>query len=77
MNRKRVFFLLGALCIAASIIMYMVGKNSSHLSELSDFWWIPMPLAALALLIANKKNNGLARASPGLFINLLQVSLQP
>lgn len=55
MNRKSVFFLLGALCIAASIIMYLVGKNSSHLSELSDFWWIPMPLAALALLIANKK----------------------
>ena len=55
MNRKRVFFLLGALCIAASIIMYMVGKNSSHLSELSDFWWIPLPLGLLALFIAGRK----------------------
>jgi len=54
MNRKRLFFLLGTLCIAASMLMYLVGKNSSHLSELSDFWWIPLPLAALALLVANK-----------------------
>ncbi len=55
MNRKSLFFLLGALCIIASIAMYMIGKNSSHLSELSDFWWMPLPLAALALLIANRK----------------------
>ena len=55
MNKKSVFYILGVLCIVASIAMYMIGKNSSHLSELKDFWWVPLPLAAIALLIANKK----------------------
>ena len=55
MNKKSLFYILGVVCVIASIAMYMIGKNSSHLSELKDFWWIPLPLAALALLIANKK----------------------
>jgi hypothetical protein len=54
MNKKTLFAILGVLCIAASIGMYMVGKNSSHLSELKDFWWIPLPLGAICLLLANK-----------------------
>ena len=55
MNKKSLFYILGVLCIVVSIAMYMIGKNSSNLSELQDFWWIPLPLGALALLIANKK----------------------
>lgn len=55
MSKKKVFYLLGALCIAASFTMYYLGKNSGNLTELRDFWWIPLPLAALLLLIANKK----------------------
>ena len=54
MNKKTVFGILGALCIIASIAMYMIGNNSSHLSELKDFWWMPLPLAAIALLLAAK-----------------------
>ena len=55
MNKKSLFYILGVVCVIASIAMYMIGKNSSHLSELQDFWWIPLPLGAIALLIANKK----------------------
>lgn len=55
MNKKSLFFLLGVLCIAASVAMYVIGKNSSHLSELSDFWWIPLPLGLLALFVAGRK----------------------
>ena len=55
MNRKSLFYILGVVCVIASIAMYMIGKNSSHLSELQEFWWIPLPLGAIALLIANKK----------------------
>lgn len=55
MNKKSLFYILGVLCIIASIAMYLIGKGSSHLSELSDFWWIPLPLGALALLLANRK----------------------
>ncbi len=55
MNKKSLFYILGVLCLVAAAAMYFIGKNSSHLSELSDFWWIPLPLGALALLIANRK----------------------
>ena len=55
MNKKKVFYLIGVICIIAAAAMYYLGKEDSKLSELQDFWWIPLPLAALALLIANKK----------------------
>jgi hypothetical protein len=55
MNKKTLFTILGVLCIAAAVAMYFVGKNSSHLSELSDFWWIPLPLGLLALFLAGRK----------------------
>jgi CDP-diglyceride synthetase len=54
MNKKTLFGALGVVCLAASAAMYFIGKNSSHLSELKDFWWIPLPLGALALLLANR-----------------------
>jgi hypothetical protein len=34
--------------------MFAIGSNSSHLTELKDFWWIPLPLGAIALLLSNK-----------------------
>ena len=55
MNKKSLYYILGVLCIVASVAMYFIGKESSHLSELQDFWWIPLPLGALALLMANRK----------------------
>lgn len=54
MNKKRIYSLLALLCIAAAIIMYMVGKNSSHLSELYDYFWLPLPLGAIFLLLASR-----------------------
>jgi hypothetical protein len=55
MNKKSLFYILGVLCLVASAAMYFIGKESSHLSELQDFWWIPLPFGALALMIANRK----------------------
>lgn len=55
MNKKSLFLLLGILCLAAAVAMYMIGKNSSHLSELKDFWWIPLPLGLLSLFVAGRK----------------------
>ncbi len=55
MNKKSLFLLLGIVCLAAAVAMYMIGKNSSHLSELKDFWWIPLPLGLLALFVAGRK----------------------
>jgi hypothetical protein len=35
--------------------MYKIGTNSSHLSELGDLFWLPLPLAAIALLVGLMK----------------------
>jgi hypothetical protein len=48
---KKIAIILSVLCLIASIVMYKVGNSSSHLSELADFWWVPLPLAILALLM--------------------------
>ncbi len=52
MNKKAFFGIIGVLAIIASVVMYLMGKNSSHLSELKDFWWYPLPLAVICFLIA-------------------------
>jgi hypothetical protein len=52
---KRVLSIIGLLAVVASIVMYMVGKDSSHLSELKDFWWAPLPIALICFLAASKK----------------------
>ncbi len=59
MNKKAFFLVVALLAVVAAVVMYVVGKDSSHLSELKDFWWYPLPLAALCLLaaMAGKKEN--------------------
>ena len=52
MNKKTVFGVIGALAVIAAIVMYKVGRNSSHLSELKNFWWYPLPLAVFCFLVA-------------------------
>ena len=52
MNKKTVFGVIGLLAIIASVAMYVIGGNSSHMSELKDFWWMPLPVAAICLFVA-------------------------
>jgi len=52
MNKKTVFITLGVLCLIASVAMYVIGGNNANLTELKEFWWIPLPLAAISLLLA-------------------------
>lgn len=30
------------VCFVAAIAMYLIGSNSSHLSELKDYFWVPL-----------------------------------
>ncbi len=55
MNNKKVLTILGALCFATAAAMYVIGSNSSHLTELKDFFWVPLPLGLLLLIIAGRK----------------------
>lgn len=52
---KGLLIALAIICVAASITMYIVGNDSSHLSELKDFWYVPLPLGLVATLVALKK----------------------
>lgn len=56
MSRKTIYAILALLFITASVVMYVVGKESSHLSELKDFWWYPLPLAILCAIGAAAPN---------------------
>ncbi len=47
---KGLLIALGLACFVASIGMYVVGSDSSHLSELADFFWVPLPLGVVTLL---------------------------
>jgi len=52
--KKTMFFIFAALTFIASIVMYYVGSNSANLSELLDFYWVPLPLGLILLLVAIK-----------------------
>ncbi|MFM7668652.1 MAG: hypothetical protein ACKO7D_10760 [Bacteroidota bacterium] len=54
---KILLTILSTLAFSASITMYIIGKDSSHLSELYDSFWIPLPLGVLALLGALRTKN--------------------
>jgi len=53
---KPVLFIIAALCIIGAVTMYLIGSESSHLSELKDFWYLPLPLGLVALFAAVRKN---------------------
>jgi hypothetical protein len=54
MNKKTLYF-IGVIGLIASAAMYFIGKESANLSELKEFWWIPLLVAALALVGAALK----------------------
>lgn len=49
---KIFLIILSILCFGASIAMYVIGNDSSHLSELKDYWFIPLPLGLIVLIVA-------------------------
>lgn len=38
------------LALSVSGLMYFSGKNNTEIPQLSDYFWIPLPLALLAFL---------------------------
>ncbi|HMK03858.1 MAG TPA: hypothetical protein VK489_06695 [Ferruginibacter sp.] len=54
MNKKNTYAILAVLSLVAAIVMYMAGKNSANLTELQEYWWMPLPLAAIFLLLSSR-----------------------
>jgi len=57
MTMKIFMIVLSIVCFISAIGMFYIGNNSSHLSELADVFWIPIPLGVIFLLLGLKKNN--------------------
>jgi hypothetical protein len=55
---KTFLLVLGFLALTASLAMKILGNKSSHLSELQEYWWIPLPLALLCFLGAGYNKKG-------------------
>jgi hypothetical protein len=52
---KTFLAVLVVLCLGAS--WWMKKNAKGHLTELKDFWWIPIPLAIILLLIVIRQDN--------------------
>ena len=53
----RIFFIiLGALCVISAAVMYSF-KVDSHLSELGDYWWVPLPLSVASIIVAARSRS--------------------
>lgn len=53
----RIFFIiLGALCVISAAVMYSF-KDDSHLSELGDYWWVPLPLSVASIIVAARSRS--------------------
>lgn len=53
--KRTLFILIALLAFVAAGVMYYIGNNSSHLSELADYFYVPIPLGIVALIGAIRK----------------------
>ena len=52
---KKFYGIVGMLAVASSLGMYLAGNNSTHLTELKNYWLIPLPIALICFLLATKR----------------------
>jgi peptidoglycan/LPS O-acetylase OafA/YrhL len=53
MNKKTILIIVAVLCFVAAFVMWTF-RNDSHLSELGDFAWVPLPLGIICILLVAK-----------------------
>ncbi len=46
---KIVLVIIALICFIGATVMYVIGSDPSHLSELKDYWYLPIPLGIIAL----------------------------
>jgi hypothetical protein len=46
--------IFGILCFVGAAVMYIIGANSSAVSELKDYFWIPLPVGAFFLMLSRQ-----------------------
>jgi len=50
MVKNIIFIILGLLTFGAGFAMFVIGNSNSKLSELKDFWFMPIPLGLIFLI---------------------------
>ena len=56
---KTFLLIVGFLALGGAWAMRIIGGRSSHLSELREYWWVPLPLALICFLaVSRKKSTG-------------------
>lgn len=56
MKKNVLLIIAGLICIIAAIVMHSF-RNDSHLSELGDFFWMPLIPGALLIALGFKKKD--------------------
>ncbi|MFZ9386263.1 MAG: hypothetical protein ACO25B_00150 [Chitinophagaceae bacterium] len=54
---KKILTTIGILALIAALAMKLMGNRSSRLTELLEFWWIPLPVALICLILAARKSS--------------------
>lgn len=54
MKSKKLLTVLAILSFIAAGAMFIIGSTNGHLTELKDFFWVPLPLGLLLLIIAGR-----------------------
>lgn len=52
--KSKILSVLATLSFASAGAMYTIGSNNSHLTELKDLFWVPIPLGIVLFLLAKK-----------------------
>jgi hypothetical protein len=52
---KTLLIIIAVLAFVAAGVMFYLGNDSGHLSELLDFWFYPLPLGVISLIGAFRK----------------------
>jgi hypothetical protein len=65
MAKQKTWFFLSAFALVVSFTMKYVGDTNRALSELQDFWYIPLPLAVIWFMTGVKKGNSTDAVAEG------------
>lgn len=47
---KWIYLIIALLSLGASVAMYVIGSNSSHVDELLNYFWYPLILSVITII---------------------------
>jgi hypothetical protein len=51
MRKGVIYIILAVVCVIAALVMKQAGETSGHLSELKDYYYVPLPLACVLIAV--------------------------